>query len=72
LRTADLSATVASRTGSFDEEKKVKRRAMAPMTKEDYEKEESRIRQVFDPETGRMRYSMFCLRLILPLGWSQM
>jgi hypothetical protein len=64
---------VASRTGSFDEEKAVKRRAMAPMSKEDYEKEESRIRQVFDPETGRMRYNMwFCLRLILPLGLSQM
>ena len=31
---------------------------MVPMTKEEYEKQQSKVRRVFDPETGRNRYSM--------------
>ncbi|XP_028400454.1 ADP-ribosylation factor-like protein 6-interacting protein 4 isoform X2 [Dendronephthya gigantea] len=32
-----------------------KRRPMVPMTKEEYEKQQSQVRRVFDPETGRHR-----------------
>jgi hypothetical protein len=33
---------------------------MVPMTKEEYEKQQSKVRRVFDPETGRNRYFKFC------------
>lgn len=38
------------------EERRAKRRAMAPMTMSEYERVESKVRQEFDPSTGRMRY----------------
>ena len=31
---------------------------MVPMTKEEYERQQSKVRRVFDPETGRNRYCM--------------
>ena len=31
------------------------RRSLAPMTKEEYERQQSVVRRVFDPETGRNR-----------------
>lgn len=37
---------------------------MAPMTKEEYEKQQSVMRRVFDPDTGRYRYlNITCLHL---------
>ena len=32
------------------------KRSMVPMTKEQYDKEESKVRRVYDPDTGRNRY----------------
>ena len=37
------------------DEMQFKRRAMVPMTKEEYERQQSKVRRVFDPETGRNR-----------------
>ena len=38
-----------------DEEKPSSRRNMAPMTKDEYEKRQSKVRRVLDPDTGRHR-----------------
>lgn len=34
-------------------------RAMVPMTKEEYDKQQSIVRRVYDPDTGRNRYEVF-------------
>jgi hypothetical protein len=34
---------------------------MTPMTKEEWEKQQSIVRRVYDPETGRNRYFFFLL-----------
>lgn len=42
---------------------------MAPITKQEYEKQQSHVRRVFDPDTGRHRYIAlphFIARLFLP------
>ena len=33
------------------------RRMMTPMTKEEYERQQSIVRRVYDPDTGRHRYA---------------
>ena len=48
-------------------------RNMAPMTKEEWEKQQSVVRKVYDPESGRERYVYLfgCLNNIscLMLSW---
>jgi Nuclear RNA-splicing-associated protein len=38
-----------------DNDRKQRQRSMAPMSREEYERQQSQVRQVLDVETGRMR-----------------
>lgn len=51
------AATVASPKPVVPEasDNEPKRKPMIPMSKEEYEKEQSKIREVYDPLSGRMR-----------------
>ncbi|XP_046840821.1 ADP-ribosylation factor-like protein 6-interacting protein 4 [Xenia sp. Carnegie-2017] len=40
---------------NYEDSKTKKRHAMTPMTKEEYEKKQSEVRRVFDPDSGRNR-----------------
>jgi Nuclear RNA-splicing-associated protein len=53
IDTTDPAATES--TVEEDDDRKCRQRNMAPMSREEYERQQSQVRQVLDVETGRMR-----------------
>jgi len=49
------TSTLTSESSSSIKQSETRRCAMTPMTKEEYEKQQSVVRRVLDPETGRNR-----------------
>jgi len=55
IKCTDAIGTHESITSESEEVKIPKKRAMVPMTKEEYDRQQNVVRRVFDPETGRNR-----------------